>query len=641
MRRSVRTLLVGVAVGATTVTGLAFSPVSAGAVVTGTTPAATTLSSPSAAPMAPTRARTVTLVTGDQVTVRTVAGRTTYAVRAARHSGPGSALRRVHLGGRDYLIPVVAQAYLGSTLDPALFDLGSAAAAPAGRVAVRIEHSGARPALPGVTVTADSSGVASGYVTQASARAFGDALTRQWVADRKAGHALSSGLFAGIHRIRTATPTPAGVVPMFPMRTLVIRGLDTAGKPMQGAMGLLMNVDDGRKYNGFVFIEDGEARVSLPAGHYSGVFDFADLSSSGQLQVRSLPVTQLEVTASGQRLTLDARQATAAPTVSTPRPVGPSGDQTFTYSRTDASGDSSFTAAEGLEPGMDFRIKPTPAATVGRQGFLATYHLAAPGASPSYTYDLSFSADRVRADQARHVTAAQVATVNARYDTDRSGREALFGRYAVDPSAGFAFISLYPVRVPSRRTEYVAGPGVPFWGEVEFGDDLSDDPAVIDGAQTYLAGTTQSRAWRHGALGAGIPTGDSTGVAFCYACRPGNSLAVGLAPFTDSTPDHAGSMVTAPDGSPVTHLTLSSGRTVLVDRDDALGRRSPCRPVRRRTRRCSTSTGPGPARRSRPARTPSSPSPPRAAPARRRREAGSAPETRGRPAGCCRCCRPG
>ena len=60
-------------------------------------------------------------------------------------------------------------------------------------------------------------------------------------------------------------------------------------------------------------------------------------------------------------------------------------------------------------------------------------------------------------------------------------------------------------------------------------------------------------------------------MAFCYACRSGNSLAVGLAPFTDSSPDHAGSMVTAPDGSPVTHLTLSSGRTVLVDRDDALG----------------------------------------------------------------------
>ena len=102
---------------------------------------------------------------------------------------------------------------------------------------------------------------------------------------------------------------------------------------------------------------------------------------------------------------------------------------------------------------MDFRIKPTPAATVGRQGFLATYHLAAPGASPTYTYDLSFSADRVRADQARHVTAAQVATVNARYDTDRSGREALFGRYAVDPSAGFVLLLPVPRAdaVPSHR----------------------------------------------------------------------------------------------------------------------------------------------------------------------------------------------
>ena len=110
---------------------------------------------------------------------------------------------------RDYLIPVVAQAYLGSTLDPALFDLGSVGGRSGRpRGGAHRAHRGTAGA-PGRHRHRRLAGVASGYVTQASARAFGDALARQWVADRKAGHALSSGLFAGIQRIRTATPTPA------------------------------------------------------------------------------------------------------------------------------------------------------------------------------------------------------------------------------------------------------------------------------------------------------------------------------------------------------------------------------------------------------------------------------------------------
>ena len=174
MRRSARQLLVGVLAGTTAVTGVALAPLQAGAAPAGRQPAAaTTASAPAAAPVPvttavavnalsrPATARTLTLVTGDQVTVRTVAGRTTYAVRAARRSGPGAALRPLHLGRRDYLVPVVAQAYLGSTLDPALFEVSGtagAAAAPAATVPVRIAHTGARPTLPGVTVTADAVG---------------------------------------------------------------------------------------------------------------------------------------------------------------------------------------------------------------------------------------------------------------------------------------------------------------------------------------------------------------------------------------------------------------------------------------------------------------------------------------------------
>ena len=589
MRRSARQLLVGILAGTTAVTGVILAPLQAGAAPAGRHPAATTASAPTAVPAPgatagavvtarsrPAPARTLTLVTGDRVTVRTVAGRTTYAVSPARRSGPGAALRTLHLGSHDYVMPVVAQAFLGSTLDPALFEVSAtagAAAAPAATVPVRITHSGGRPTLPGVTVTADAGGIASGYLTKASARVFGDALVRQWTADRRAGRAQASGLFAGIRRISTVDAAPARVSPRFAMLTLVIKGIDAYGKPMDGGAGLFMNVDDGRKYVGFVDIEGGEARVSLPAGHYSGEVDWAGMSATtSTLVVRSVPVPQLTVTSSGQRLTIDARQATAAPRVTTPRPVGSDSEETFAYNRVDATGRSSISVGNTMGTDTDYRVRPTPAVTVGTQGFATAYHLQAPGASPAYTYDLAYSSKAVAADQTHRVSAAQVSTISARYDTDQPGRDVAFARYAIDPTTGWSVFSMSPLRTPLRRTEYVVGAGGQLWGELEIGNDLADDPAGIDAVRGYPAGTQRSVSWRRGALGAGIPALDATVPAgFCYACRTGNTLGLALAPFTDAEPDHVGELAPSPDGSPVTHLTLSSGRTVLVDRDDALG----------------------------------------------------------------------
>ena len=86
----------------------------------------------------------------------------------------------------------------------------------------------------------------------------------------------------------------------------------------------------------------------------------------------------------------------------------------------------------------------------------------------------------------------------------------LFARYAMDPAAGWSLFSLYPVRAPSRRTEYVVGPRGQLWGEMEVGNGLADDPAGIDAVRGYPAGTRPGQAWRRGALGAGIPAWDPT-----------------------------------------------------------------------------------------------------------------------------------
>ena len=527
---------------------------------------------PSAAPSAPPAARVsdtpvVTLVTGDRVAVRQRGGQTLYAVLPARRSGPGAALQTYRLGQRTYVMPVVASAYLGRQLDPSLFDLALQPTGAQARFRVTIRHTGSAPTLPGVTVTADSAGVASGYVTPSSAAAFGAALVRQWLRDQ--GAVSGADLFAGITRISAAAAPGPAVDPHFTMYTLVVKGINAWGGRMRFGGGLLMNVDDGRKYAGFLQIEDGQARVSVPAGRYGGSVDWVGLAADGSVVLRQIPIPTYRVSGAGQTLVVDARQATARPGATTPKPVS-STELVTEYSRTDEAGFGGIGSALSFDGRSDFAVKPVGPVTVGTQRFALTFHGTTDTASP-YTYDLSWADDRVRPDQHHSVGPAQLATVKTRFAVDQPRPESLMGRYAIDPSAPFFFTSLYPVQAPGSRTYYLGGEAAT-WGSVQWGDVRADDLGELSSARRYPHGSSSSEVWRRGPLAAGIPVNTAVDpFPLCWACRTADAVQLVLSPFGDSDPSHRGSLYASPDGSPVAHLTLTKGDQVLVDADDQLG----------------------------------------------------------------------
>ena len=140
----------------------------AGSVVGGVAAPVAAAPTAGAAPAAaPPAVRTVSLITGDTVRVGSGAGPATVTVLPRDRHGAAGSFRTVRRGDSVSVLPALAVPYLGRELDPALFDVTALAAAPAGRLPVRIAYrAGAgHRALPGVTVTGTSGDVATGYLT--------------------------------------------------------------------------------------------------------------------------------------------------------------------------------------------------------------------------------------------------------------------------------------------------------------------------------------------------------------------------------------------------------------------------------------------------------------------------------------------
>src|SRR5712691_7742875 len=265
------------------------------------------------APASPGReARLVTLLTGERVMVGTSpSGRPTLQIVRSAQTGPASPVTTASVNGDQYVIPVSAQPYVGRYLDIRLFDVTKLAAAGAtDRVPLRIAYTpGTAPSLPGVTITSSAAGIATGYVTPSSARTFGAALAWQAVADSHAGWPASSTLFGSVTGIGPDLASQGTVTPDFPQVTLIIKVVSHTGRPIPFGFGFLMNADDGLKYGAFILVIDGEARVSVPLGHYLGIFDEFTFSRKGGATARVMPVVDYAVTGGSQTLTADARPA--------------------------------------------------------------------------------------------------------------------------------------------------------------------------------------------------------------------------------------------------------------------------------------------------------------------------------------------
>ncbi len=188
----------------------------------------------------------VLLVNGDRVRSSGGAGTRSVAVAPASATGLGAATMRLSLGGHHYVIPSAAVPYLDHGLGWTLFDVSALAAAGRrrGRLPVRISYGARLRALPGVTITRSGGGLASGYLTAASARVFGAALIRQFRADHRRGSYGRDGMFAGGESVALAGTAAAIARPDLPMHVLTVTATNIAGKPDNGDVVFVVNQDN-------------------------------------------------------------------------------------------------------------------------------------------------------------------------------------------------------------------------------------------------------------------------------------------------------------------------------------------------------------------------------------------------------------
>jgi hypothetical protein len=202
--------------------------------------------------------RTVTLVTGDRVLLRTDAAGKVSASLTPGSPDYGRPVEYADTGAQTWLVPKLAPS-VRATLDNSVFDV-SALAAHAGRVPLTVTFArGTAPhRLPGLHVRT---------ATAQKATAGRTAVTASYDARRPLPASLGRSL-TGVSRIALRGVSSVSRAPGYDLHTLTINATTAAGKPLPGADLFLMNMDDARLMGGFGAISDGQWKVSVPDGHY-------------------------------------------------------------------------------------------------------------------------------------------------------------------------------------------------------------------------------------------------------------------------------------------------------------------------------------------------------------------------------------
>jgi hypothetical protein len=496
---------------------------------------------------------TVLLPTGDRVQLSTAAGRPRVLVL---HQSGIQGYRVESSGADTYVIPTLAEPFLGSLLDRSLFDATALAKQAAGTTfPVTVSTTSRAAAVPGMTVTARTATTQSGYLTATGMTRFRAALTTVWKKVTQPGARMPASFFGGVTHISGAGVAP-GANPEFPQVTLIVKVLDTTGGPAAGGEVALTNVDDARKFTAFGGYANGEGRFSVPLGHYSGLVDlFSYNPKTGQIADRFVPLGQFTVSGNDQTVVFDGRKATSRISVRTPRPAAMQ-DLDVEFDRFDPQG-GGMGDSTSYGPGSSVYVAPTTAPTIGTMHWLVGWSLdSTPGSAAPYTYDLTFDdANGIPANQATTVAAFQVATVKARYYTDTVPRAAQFGRGPLYPFQFVAFGTLSPLATPVSRTEYVyAAPSVIWFASLIGNSSDFQNPfidVINDDVRSYPAGSTATADWQRGPLAPGIPAQTPADTFYvCGACRTADRMAIYTAPVLDTTPGHYGFVNPSADGKP-------------------------------------------------------------------------------------------
>jgi hypothetical protein len=531
-----------------------------------------TIGTPSTAATAPTPfavtgTHTITLITGDQVTVRTANGKPIYQTRSS--SGFASFSDGT---GDHYVVPSIALPYLGKQLDRSLFDVSALDRdGVTGKLPVHLSFgAGVTPtALAGVTFTLVSGSTADGYL--ASGSAFTAALRKRIGADIAAGRqAGASGIadgLAGINLAAAGAPGPV-VRPFFPLHILQINATDLTGQPAS-TFALLTNTDSSARLNDFVPMIGGIARIAVPAGNYAAVTFFDDFDAQGNPTAFRLVTANDFVVADTPAVTtlaLDERTATSAISASAPRPAIQDVIVASTE-RFDANGNAASAASQS-NSGMStapVEVNPQPEAKVGTLHYLVQWGGAATKPGDNYRFDLAFGSSDIPADETFVGRADQVAAVHEHLFADPAGGPTgQLSSGALDPLT-FGFELVGPEQpMPADLVDYL---GTADGGEWLQFDLTPNDLELFGDPHTYAAGHDYSVDWARGPLTAGLT--HWTGPQFCDACTAGSTLSLAIPIVRDTVPDHAGDF---PFFIPVAvHFTLFRDNTKLFDQDGFFG----------------------------------------------------------------------
>lgn len=518
---------------------LLLAVVTVAATVAAGVPAAARAASTASAPGA---AQFVTLVTGDVVSVATAPnGRQEASVVRRANSGPGAQFQMFNLGSDLYVVPQSAVPYLGSTMDLSLFDVTALAASGSANTTVQVTYrSAAAPqSVPGIKITHRSGISARGVITPATGPRFGAALARQWRADHAAA-THTTGLFASVARISATASAPPSAKPAFVMHTLTVNARNQKGKKDTGDSVLVYNVDNLSAFASEATFNKGIAKLSVPEGHYAAFSFFFDFSTG---TVREVALWQFTV-GGDTSIALDARQATAPVTVTTPQPATPAVNEVG-IGRSDALGQiATFSFLGGGANAFDVQPTTQPV-TIGQlHYFVYTRQFAADG---SYSYDLEFPSDgAIPADEHYAPQNSDLAAIDSKYPASHAGTQGMDTRFGALPWQVFLFAADLPITTPIERTEYYSALPDINWQGVYYSVFTFSPSLVIAGQYqsawtTYQPGTNLTTTW------GGTPAGPRllqapifVGETVCPACLNGTTLNLLGYPYGDNDPQHFG-----------------------------------------------------------------------------------------------------
>lgn len=495
---------------------------------------------------------TVTLITGDKARLTTTPGGG-QTVAPVLTSGKGTAdFTEFTLRGDEYLIPDEAVPYLGTLLDPRLFDVSYLARAKlddahAKTLPVTISYTGAAPAaLPGIRITHAAAGVASATITKAQAPGLGRLLASHWrqATRTRAGTAQLPGI------IRISLAQPAGGPPLpsspfqpggqaspqgsgsstgghdLPYYTLTLNITGTDGTPGT-AIGFVQNVDDASLELFGAEIQGSES-FSVPAGTYSIGFSILTPHQGTALGYDAALVTRPQVSVhSDETLTLDARTAVPYQATLTPpagQQVPPVQEDTLSFIRSSLAGGAlGTTGVTALELGLisvsgagyaasALSATPTAPVSTGVFGFdadsMLTANLAGSGqtpqpAQPTYTLDFPH-AGSVPSSLDYTVAAKDLTTVNDQiYDPPSGG-----------PPADGADLPVLTFNLYQR------------WGSGVITSAITPQFAVEPGSRTdyWYTSAPSVDLWQSYVLAPGFPGDGAETWGAVHAIRPGGQV---------------------------------------------------------------------------------------------------------------------